>query len=338
MPTDTVRTAAPLQRTLSRILLVRPDRLGDLLMNLPLIHRLKTHYPHASLTLVCARAWAPLFHNHLDVNRVIPIDPDSKPGPLIRQLAREKFDCAVITAPSKEWHLAAFRMGIRVRVGFDRKWGFLLTHRTPDRKAESGRHEVDSNLETVDRLCTAPWNGRMDLGIDMHPRRAELTESLGLIPGKRHIVFHLTSSNAQKEIPSSAFASVFAKLLEKPRHQVIVVGADAGPYAPMLKVFEGETCFTDLTGRTDITKLALLLKEAHCVVSTDSGPFHLAWVQKTPTVALFVEGAPGSRPERWGVYPGYAPNRTLRARQQEFDPAAILAAVLNILEEVPREY
>jgi ADP-heptose:LPS heptosyltransferase len=337
MPIEAVRAPLAPPKPLSRILLVRPDRLGDLLMNLPLIHRLKTAYPRASLTLVCARAWAPLFHHHLDVNRVIGMDLNGRPGPLIRELVRGKFDCAVITAPSKAWHLAAFRMGIRVRAGFDRKWGFLLTHRTPDRKAESGRHEVDINLEVADRLCPAPWNGRMDLGLDMHPHRAEITGSLGLIPGRRHIVFHLTSSNAQKEIPSSVFAGVFSKLLEKPRHQIIVVGADAGPYAPMLKVFEGEPCFTDLTGRTDITKLALLLREARCVVSTDSGPFHLAWVQKTPTVALFVEGAPGSTPERWGVYPGFAPNRTLRARQLEFDPAAIHAAVLNILEEVPDE-
>lgn len=318
---------------IKKILLVRPDRLGDLLMNLPVIHRLRSNHPGATLTLVCDRAWAPLFHHHLDVNRVIGVDGAAvtRPGrarrELLRDLKASRFDCAVMTAPSKAWHWAAFRLGIPVRAGFDRKWGFLLTHRAADDKAVSGRHEIDSNLKAVDPLCDQVWNGRMTLGLDMHPRRQELLEPLGLIVGKKRIVFHMTSSDPKKEIPPSVFAAVIAKLLEQPRHQVIVVGASAGPNAPILKTFEGEPRFLNLVGRTPITELALVLKEAHCVVSTDSGPFHLAWIQKVPTVALFVATAEGSRPERWGVYPQYAPSRVIRANAREFEPSTILAAV-----------
>lgn len=320
-------------KPIRRILLVRPDRLGDLLMNLPLIHRLKTNHPSATLALVCAKAWEPLFHHHLDVNQVIGLEPGAGPSSVMRQLRAGRYDCAVVTAPSKAWHWALFRLGIPTRIGFDRKWGFLLTHRTPDRKAGSGKHEVDSNLETVDAVCPERWNGKMGLGIEMHARREQFIGSLGLHPGKKHIVFHLTSSNPDKEIPANVFAQVIGKLLERPRYQVLVVGSDAGPYAAMLKLFASEARFTDLTGRTDITKLALLLQEAHCVVSTDSGPLHLAWVQKTPTVALFVEGAAGSVPQRWGPYPGYSRATVLRAKRDAFDPVAVLEAVQTSLSE-----
>ncbi len=318
---------------IKKILLVRTDRLGDLLMNLPVIHRLKQNHPHATLTLVCNSAWAPLFHNHLDVNRVIAVNGPSGPKDarqrraMLRDLRAQRFDCVVMTAPSKEWHWAAFRLGIPVRAGFNRKWGFLLTHKTEDRKAASGRHEIDSNLEAVDALCPERWNGRMDLGLDMHQRRAELVEPLGLIAGKKRIVFHMTSTNPDKEIPSSVFAAVIARLLEQPRHQVIVVGAEAGRHADMLRTFEGESRFINLTGRTGIAALGLLLREAHCVVSTDSGPFHLAWIQRIPTVALFVSGVEGSTPARWGVYPNFAPSRTIQAKHQEFEPSTILAAI-----------
>lgn len=318
---------------IKKILLVRTDRLGDLLMNLPVIHRLKQNHPHATLTLVCNSAWAPLFHNHLDVNRVIGVDGPFGPvnarnrRAMLRDLRGQRFDCAVITAPSKEWHWAAFRLGIPVRAGFKRKWGFLLTHPTEDRKAASGRHEIDSNLEAVDALCPARWNGRMGLGLDMHPRRAELLDALGLITGKKRIVIHMTSTNPDKEIPSAVFAGVILKLLDQPRHQVIVVGAAPGRHADLLRTFEGEPRFLNLIGRTPIATLGLLLKEAHCVVSTDSGPFHLAWIQGVPTVSLFVAGAEGSTPARWGVYPNYAPSRTIQARAQEFEPSTILAAI-----------
>lgn len=333
MPID--RSRSPKIPVIRKILFVRTDRLGDLLMNLPVIHRLKQNHPHATLTLVCHAAWEPLFHHHLDVNRVVGIDSAkvSRGGAerraLLRDLGRERFDCAVVTAPSKEWHWATFRLGIRTRVGFDRKWGFLLTHRTPDRKAVSGRHEVDSNLEAVDGLCPERWNGRMGLGLDLHPRADELLAPLGLAAGKKRIVFHLSSSNPRKEISPAAFAGVISRLLERPRHQVIVVGADAGTgrAAEMLKIFEGEPRFVNLIGRTTVTELALLIKEAQCVVSTDSGPLHLAWVQGVPTVALFVTGVEGSDPRRWGAYPGFATSRTLQAAPDAFDPEAILEAI-----------
>ena len=315
-----------------KILLVRTDRLGDLLMNLPVIHRLKQNHPNAVLTLVCDAAWAPLFHHHLDVNRVIGVSGGGLSDPKFRRalmadLKKNRFDCAVMTAPSKGWHWAAFRLGIPVRIGFRRKWGFLLTHAAKDQKAVSGRHEIDSNLEAVNPICAKPWNRRMALGLDMHPRKDEFLARFGLTPGKKRIVFHLTSTNPAKEVPPTLFGGVISKLLERPRHQVIVVGSNAGPHTSMLKAFEGEPRFVNLVGRTNITELALVLAEAHCVVSTDSGPFHLAWIQGIPTVALFVLGAEGSTPARWGVYPNFAPSRTIQATVREFEPSTVLAAI-----------
>ena len=42
----------PTVQSVRNVLLVRTDRLGDLLMNLPLIHRIKQNYPAATLTLI----------------------------------------------------------------------------------------------------------------------------------------------------------------------------------------------------------------------------------------------------------------------------------------------
>jgi heptosyltransferase-2 len=43
----------------------------------------------------------------------------------------------------------------------------------------------------------------------------------------------------------------------------------------------------DLSGRTDLEKLAALLAICHIVISNDSGPMHLASALGTPVVALF---------------------------------------------------
>jgi heptosyltransferase-2 len=228
-----------------------------------------------------------------------------------------------MSAPSKQFHWLAFALGIPVRIGFKRKWGFLLNQSREDHKAGSGRHEIDSNLELLDTVCPKAWNGQMELGLDLHPGSKEILEPLGLVVGKKRIVLHLSSSNVQKMIDPALFRDVIKHLLEKPRYQVILVGSDLGiqgPTAEMLKEFESSSQVLNLINRTNITELALVLSRAHCVVTTDSGPLHLAWIQKIPTVALFVTGAEGSDPK-------FAPSRTFQAPPDQFDAAAIIAAV-----------
>ena len=46
---------------INNILIIRHDRIGDVLMNLPMIHRLKENHPEAKITLLCQWAIKDLF-------------------------------------------------------------------------------------------------------------------------------------------------------------------------------------------------------------------------------------------------------------------------------------
>ena len=58
----------------------------------------------------------------------------------------------------------------------------------------------------------------------------------------------------------------------------------------------------DLTGKTSWQELAALLADERVktLVSSDSGPVHIAWILGKPVVALYARGVPGSDPVRWG--------------------------------------
>jgi len=58
----------------------------------------------------------------------------------------------------------------------------------------------------------------------------------------------------------------------------------------------------NLTGKTTLRQLALLLKRCRLLVSCDSGPVHLASCVGTPVIAIFRNDIPGKNARRWGPW------------------------------------
>src|SRR3989338_8003927 len=145
-------------RRARRILFVRTDRLGETLPNLPAGAGLKHALPPAALTLLVQPTLQPLLSRIPAIDDVIPYPPLpaapwwGRAFRLGRMLRPFRFDMALVSNPKKELHLAMRVAGIPCRVGYGRKWGWLLTHRLQDRKALGERHEVEYNLDLVRAL------------------------------------------------------------------------------------------------------------------------------------------------------------------------------------------
>lgn len=128
---------------INNIFVIRNDRFGEFLLIIPVLRALKEKYPQARLTLAVSLVVRELAGTVDCVDEVVVWDKIRK------ELRKHKFDLCVVLNPTKEAHWAVFWAGIPVRVGYDRKWGFLLTHKMKDTKHLGNRHEVDCNLELV---------------------------------------------------------------------------------------------------------------------------------------------------------------------------------------------
>jgi 3-deoxy-D-manno-octulosonic-acid transferase/heptosyltransferase-1 len=81
----------------------------------------------------------------------------------------------------------------------------------------------------------------------------------------------------------------FAELCDRIRRElgigVILTGSEAGPLDRIRALMTTEA--VNLGGRTKLRELACLYREAALVITTDSGPMHLAAGMGTPVIALF---------------------------------------------------
>jgi ADP-heptose:LPS heptosyltransferase len=215
----------------------------------------------------------------------------------------QRFDVAVVSNPKQELHAAVWLAGIPTRVGYDRKWGWTLTHRLPDEKALGERHEVEYNYDLVRALGLAVSVGRNQGSHFIFPdaQVVQLIEQHGVKAGEPFLTVHPWSSNPIKQWPLDRCRALIKAVVERCQIPVMVVGGQQERrHVKAMLPPEGKVA--DLVGRLTLTQLGALLQRARLLVSTDSGPMHLAAAVGTPTVALFGSADPATGPRRWGPW------------------------------------
>lgn len=261
-------------------------------MSLPAVRALRRAFPKAHLTLLMKKELLPLLEPHPDADRLLAYDPAEGKGwaatfKWAGRLREGRFDTAVILNPTRLFHAASFLAGITARVGYRRKWGFLLSDGIDDTKASRKRHEAQYNLELLRPLGVETGKPELELAV---PRERE-REAAELIPSGC-VALHPWTSNREKALPLSFFEQV-ARDLTAQKVQVLWIGEpDVGERVAMAGLG------ADLTGRVPLRLLPAVLKRCGVLITNDSGPAHVAAGVGTPVIVV----APQShRPvlERW---------------------------------------
>ncbi|OIO39524.1 MAG: hypothetical protein AUJ75_01180, partial [Candidatus Omnitrophica bacterium CG1_02_49_10] len=224
-----------------KILIFRTDRMGDVLLNLPLINCLKEHYAPCHLTIVAKRELSGLLSLNTDIDDIIPFDEDMEGRSAFSNIAfasglkKRRFDLAVVSNPSKALHIISFLAGIPRRVGYRRKWDFLLTDTIEDKKSEGSKHEVEYNLDLARALGIEPKEARFSLSpLEEDTKEVErILHGYGIKDPGRLILLHPHSSNPVKIWPRERFAALSDKICEEAGFTVGVIGG------------EGEAALTD---------------------------------------------------------------------------------------------
>ena len=286
--------------------------MGDLLMNLPALHVLRQAYPKAWIALLLDRAVAGLFRGHADLDELILVDAAElekngrKRRALVREIRRARFDVGVASNSSKFFHWLLFAARIPVRAGWRRKWAFLLNRSLPDDKNKTARHEIDSNLDLAGLVTKEKWDGKIVMAED---KKAAEKISVLMKPFQTAlpvVAVHPGSSNPKKIWPGERFAELCRRLESSKACQLVLIGGEEEVEASRRIAQKLSGPLLDLTGRLSLEELAAFFKQpqVRALVSSDSGPVHVAWMSGKPVVAFYAKNVPGSDPVRWGPRDG----------------------------------
>jgi lipopolysaccharide heptosyltransferase II len=296
-----------------RILCVRLDNLGDVLMTTPALHALRWASPQRHLTLLASRAGAAAARHLADVDDVIEYDapwvkqnapPDFRNDLAMRdRLARGNFDAAVIFSVYSQNPLPAAMLchlaGIGKRLAHCRENPYgLLTDWVAETEPQHGtRHEVERQLALVAHVGAETQDRRMRF--DVSPLdAASLARKLSLLHASAdepYIVIHPGASAASRCYPPERFAQAAERLAHITGCAVFVSGAQAEADLTAL-VSGAHPNAIDLAGALNLGELAALIRGARVLISNNSGPVHIASALGTPVVDLYALTNPQHMP------------------------------------------
>jgi len=290
-------------KAIKNILVFRNDRFGEFLLNIPALRALKETFINASLIAVVNSSLKDLAENIPFIDEVIEWDqgahPLSEKASFINLLRKKKIDIAVMLNPAKDFNIYAYLAAIPVRVGYNRKWGFLLTRKMQDKKHLGERHEIEYNLELVSLIGAETLDKSLTLPLD--ERTVDILSADFNIKDTRNLVaLHPWTSDPLKQWPYEKFRELAERLIKEQGIPVVIIGGKDELSKSKEFFRDIDDNLINLTGRTTLMQLAAVLKKCKLLISGDSGPAHLASAVGTRVLAVFRNDISAKSARRWG--------------------------------------
>jgi heptosyltransferase-2/heptosyltransferase-3 len=295
---------------MQRVLVIKPDHLGDLLLATPALHALRNGLPQARIVGLVGPWAAQIWRDNPDLDallelpfpgfertpaqarRAAPLRRLRPYGLLLRYAAllrTMQFDAALLFRDDHWWGAWLARLaGIPVRIGHAHpRVAPLLTRTLPYDPRE---HVTRQNLAIVHALTGPTPDPPPPLHYTPPPADrawAARWVAANVPPGSHLIVIHPGTGGPTKHWLPGRWAAVADTLAAQPGRQVLLTG---GPgEADLVAQIAGamRNPVHTLVGQTSPAQLTALLAHAALVLGVDSGPLHLAVSQGVPTIHLY---------------------------------------------------
>lgn len=293
-----------------RILVVRTDRIGDVVLSTPVLTALRRRYPAAFIAMMVRPYTREVVSGHPHLDEVILDDPAGEHAGaagfwrLVRDLRRRRFDGILILHPTLRLAALAWLAGIPLRVGTGyRAYSLLFNQRIYQHRKKAGRHELDLNLDLAAAVDAPAGEVQFHLHIpdDAAARVRHLLLERGAAASKPLVVLHPGSGGSALDWPLTGFARLAGQLLETADRSVAVTGSGAEKSLVDRLCSQAPASLIRLDGELTIKELLALFRLAAVTVANSTGPLHLAVAAGCRVVGLYCPlGA--CAPERWGPY------------------------------------
>lgn len=306
-----------------RILVVRADRVGDVVLSTPVLAALRRYYPDGSIFAMVRDGVAPLLRGFPGLTDVVIYDPLGRHRGwrgyfrLIREFQAMKIDIAVCLQTERKIASALFWAGIRFRVGpLSKLHSYLFYNRgLRQRRSDVEMHEADYNLQLLQslgiRARRTEYSTAVALPADA-PAQAEAWLREHGWDGQSPIVaVHPGMGGSALNWPEEYYTELAATLLQEGKFILATGGPTEEGVLERLK--RGALAqvpdpvlhkrWLEYGGRQarGIDFLGALMKKVSVVVAPSTGPLHVAVAVGTPVVTFYPPVRVMSA-LRWGPY------------------------------------
>jgi len=143
-------------KTLRNLLIVRTDRIGDVILSLPLAGIVKKNYPDCRITFLLREYTKPLAENHPHIDEIMILKSENNKliyRENIKQIKSKKFDACIIVNPDFSISLMLYLSNIKIRIGTGfRLYSFLFNRKVYEHRKYGEKHELEYNVNLLKEI------------------------------------------------------------------------------------------------------------------------------------------------------------------------------------------
>lgn len=280
-----------------RILCLRLERIGDLLMTLPALAELRALAPDATIDLVVGSWNRQVAESIPGISRVLTADAGwlvrGSGGASLRSLLKQarnwrdhQYDLAINFEPDIRSNLMQAAAGARWTVGYSSGGGGALLDQAL--AFDPSLHTSDNARRVVAAAFGKPAASAVAPALAVSAD--DLTKADRMLDGRPapRVAMHVSGGRPVKQWPPERFAAVARELVARRNATIVLTGAD-GDRALVARVRDllPAAHVVDAVGSADLMTVAALTARCDLMITGDTGPMHIAHAVGTPIVAVF---------------------------------------------------
>ncbi len=290
------------------LLLIRTDRIGDVILSLPLAGIIKKHYPECKVTFLLREYTKDLALSNPFIDEIIVLkesngEVDFKYN--LSLLKEKRFDTCITVYPTLQIAWLIFRTGIKNRIGTGYRWySFLFNKKVFEHRKYADKHELEYNVNLlreigIDETITKDnvhFFIEVDKSVDEKVNRFLI--DIRTDSKKSVVIVHPGSGGSAVDLPVEKFKQL-VELLVKSNIQVLITGSENE--RELCENLVANSSVKNLAGKFSLKEFIALINKADVFISNSTGPIHIAAALNKFSVGFYPH-LTACLPKRWGPY------------------------------------
>src|SRR5665213_2444066 len=307
-PLQVISAGHPLlaRESIRKILVVKLDHIGDCVIALPALHRLKLLFPKARISVLAARATRMVWAQEADLDEIIEFDfyharsglgkrdvTEEELLQLRRQLEDKHFDLAVDLRKNPDARHVLQYTGAPYLVGFDYQGRFPFLDIALEWEGDPGfggkrQHVGDDLINLVETIGTACDTDRSVMNRPTGGIPTALGQTGRKLFRRRVVCIHPAVGTVMRQWPPEHFAELIDLLIEESQvHVALIGGPDEEDVAKsVLERVRNTRSVWNMIGKFKLSELPAFLSACALFVGNNSGPQHIAAGIGVPTIGI----------------------------------------------------